>query len=195
MPAPIRAPRAASRRRGSRPRRRAGAGPRRAGGARSRDVPCCQQRHQDLAGVVQRVKEVRDLHGVLETEPAQVGQPFGPVDREHDLPSRPHSASQRLAAQERVELVDGAQPYPSSEVWGARPPRVLPTGALAGWPPDSWSHQKVNLPRVPKWRARHPLRVCASVRKTVQVCAYKHDIQPLSPSRSPPVPPSRRHRA
>src|SRR5438093_3694826 len=40
---------------------------------------------------------------------------------------------------------------------GARPPRALPTGALAGWHHSVARHQKANsVPRLQKWFSRAP---------------------------------------
>ena len=41
--------------------------------------------------------------------------------------------------------------------WGPRPPRALPTGALAAWHQSAASHQPVNpIRRLKKWLARAP---------------------------------------
>ena len=48
-------------------------------------------------------------------------------------------------------------PYPCSRKWGPRPPRALPTGALAGWQRGAASHQTVDpVPGLQKWSARAP---------------------------------------
>ncbi len=69
-----------------------------------------QQGPQDFAGGLQGVKKVHDLHGVLETERAQAGPAFGPVDQQQQhVQGPPPPPAARLAPQQRTELVDRIQ--------------------------------------------------------------------------------------
>ena len=67
------------------------------------------QRLEHVAGVLQGVEEVHDLHAVLEALPAHVFQAHCPVDQHHHFAGAAHAAAHRLLAQQRTESINGLE--------------------------------------------------------------------------------------